>query len=137
MGKGRGDTLLVSTLPCSCSLEPVSSFPAWDPARKALMWRESGTRHAGMWDDGLRSVPYSGLYVQGGNEKRGRKSPWISCSSSSESELEKHHPLRKKKREPWPLPLRGLRVGALTSKCDHACGFAQCRFPRGFDFLES
>lgn len=69
MGKGRGDTLLVSVLPCGCSPEPVSSFPSWDPVRKASMWRESGARRAGVWDDGLRSVPCSGLCVQGGNEK--------------------------------------------------------------------
>lgn len=33
--KGHGDTLFVSALPCSCSPEPVSSFPAWDPENKA------------------------------------------------------------------------------------------------------
>lgn len=63
--KGCRDTPFISALPCSCFPEPVSSFLAWDPANKTWMQHESSARHSGGRDDGLRSVPHSGLCMQG------------------------------------------------------------------------
>lgn len=57
---GCRGTLFVSALTCSCSLEPVSSFPGWDPTNKAWMECESSTGHAGVWDHS-----HLGLCMQG------------------------------------------------------------------------
>lgn len=78
---------------------------------------------------GCGACPTQGCVCRGANEKRGRKSPWISCPSSRESELEEHHPLCKKSYGIFQVFLRGIRVGAMT--CMHGCarGFAWSRFP--------
>lgn len=59
--KGCRDTLFVAVLTCSCSPEPVSSFPAWDPTNKASMECESSTGHAGVWDHGLLGAMHAGF----------------------------------------------------------------------------
>lgn len=96
------------------------------------MQHESGVPVCRM--KGCGACPAWGCACRGANEKRGRKSPWIPCPSSRESQLEEHqleehHPLRKKSRGLSQAFLGGIRAGAVTCMCGRARGFARSRFP--------